>query len=47
MKTHRYTQIIVPIDRFISRLSPKAKMLVGVLEGGLFLVLLSSVIFHM
>lgn len=46
MRNYRYTQIIQPIDRYVSRLTPKAKMLLRVLEGSLVLVLLSSIVFY-
>ena len=46
MKTHRYTQIIVPLDRYISQLAPQKQRLVNLLEGSLVLVLLTSVIFY-
>lgn len=46
MKTHRYTQIIVPIDRYVSRLTPQARKLLGVLEGGLVLLLISTVVLY-
>jgi hypothetical protein len=32
MKTHRYNQIIMPLDRYLNRLTPAAKRLVGLLE---------------
>lgn len=43
MKNHRYTQIIVPLDRYVNRLTPQARKFLGVLEGGLFLALFVSV----
>lgn len=43
MKTHRYTQIIVPLDRYINRLTPQARKFLSVLEGGLILILVVSV----
>jgi len=46
MKNLRYTELRVPIDRYISRLTPKAKLLLGMLEGGLFLVLFTSVLLY-
>jgi hypothetical protein len=46
MKTHRYNQIIMPLDRYLNRLTPAAKRLVGLLEGGLLLLLLTSVLFY-
>jgi hypothetical protein len=46
MKNLRYTELLVPIDRYISRLTPKAKLLLGMLEGGLFLVLFTSVLLY-
>jgi|GEM_PF-480349 hypothetical protein len=45
MTNHRYTQIIVPIDRYLNRLTPKAKKLVVLLEGGLLLALFTSIVF--
>jgi len=47
MKLHRYTQIIMPVDRYISQLAPRVRKLVIVMEGGLVLVLLTSVLFYM
>lgn len=47
MTNHRYTQVIVPIDRYIESLTPRAKVWVNVLEGSLFLILLTSVVFYM
>ncbi|NQV68623.1 MAG: hypothetical protein HQ498_01220 [Pseudohongiella sp.] len=46
MTNHRYTQIIVPIDKFVNRLTPRAKILLKMLEGSLLLVLLTSVVFY-
>lgn len=46
MKNLRYTELLVPIDRYVSRLPPKTKLLLGVLEGVLFLVLFISVVFY-
>lgn len=46
MKTHRYTQIILPLDRYLNRLTPAAKRFVGMLEGGLVLILMASVMFY-
>lgn len=46
MKNLRYTEILVPIDRYIRRLTPKAKLLLGMLEGGLFLLLFTSVVLY-
>lgn len=47
MKNLRYTEIIVPMERYVNRLTPKAKMLVRVLEGSLLLVLFISVVAYM
>ncbi|NKB32114.1 MAG: hypothetical protein GKR91_03355 [Pseudomonadales bacterium] len=46
MTNHRYTQIIVPMDRYVNRLTPKAKRLVAILEGSLLLLLFTSVVFY-
>lgn len=46
MRNYRYTQIILPIDRYVSRLTPKAKMLLRMLQGSLVLVLLTSIVFY-
>ncbi len=46
MTNHRYTQIIVPMDRYIKSLTPRAKLWVSVLEGSLVLVLLTSLVFY-
>jgi len=46
MKLHRYTQIILPLDRYVSRLAPHTRKLVNVLEGGLVLLLLITLQFY-
>lgn len=46
MTNHRYEQIIVPIDRYVNRLTPRARRWLALLEGGLLLVLATSVIFY-
>ncbi|GJM14226.1 MAG: hypothetical protein DHS20C12_26290 [Pseudohongiella sp.] len=46
MTNHRYTQIIVPMDKYVKSLTPRAKVLVSVLEGSLVLVLLTSLMFY-
>ena len=46
MTNHRYTQIIVPMDRYIKSLTPRARVWVSVLEGSLVLVLLTSLVFY-
>lgn len=46
MTNHRYTQIIVPMDRYVRSLTPRAKVLVSVLEGSLVLVLFISLVFY-
>jgi len=46
MPNHRYTQIIVPMDRYVRRLTPRAKRWVSVLEGSLLLVLFASMFFY-
>jgi len=46
MKLHRYTQIIVPIDRYVSQLAPRFKNVVILMEGGLALLLLTSLLLY-
>lgn len=46
MKNLRYTQILLPIDRYVARLTPKAKLVLRMLQGSLVLVLLTSVVFY-
>ena len=46
MANHRYTQITVPMDRYVRSLTPRAKVLVSVLEGSLVLVLFTSLVFY-
>lgn len=46
MTNHRYTQIIVPMDRYVKNLTPRAKVWVSILEGSLVLVLLTSLLFY-
>ena len=46
MTNHRYTQIIVPMDKYVRSLTPRAKFWVSVLEGSLVLILFTSLIFY-
>ena len=46
MTNHRYTQIIVPMDRYVRNLTPRANVWVSVLEGALVLVLFASLVFY-
>ncbi|MBL4581883.1 MAG: hypothetical protein JKY29_08705 [Gammaproteobacteria bacterium] len=46
MTNHSYTQVIVPMDKYVKNLAPRAKRWVSVLEGSLVLVLLTSLIFN-
>ena len=46
MTNHRYTQIIVPMDKYLQNLTPRGKVWVNVLEGSLTLVLLTSLVFY-
>lgn len=46
MTNHRYTQFMLPADRYVRRLTPKGKKLLVVAEGGLLLLLTTSVIFY-
>lgn len=46
MTNHRYTQIIVPMDKYVRSLTPRAKLLVSVLEGSLVLILFTSLVFY-
>ena len=43
---HRYTQILLPIDRYVAQLNSWQRGLVRVLEGFLLLMLVSSVMFY-
>lgn len=47
MTNHRYTQIIVPIDKYLRSLTPRGKAWVGVLESSLLIVLTMSLFFYM
>lgn len=46
MTNLRYTEIIVPMDKYVKNLTPRAKVWVRVLEGSLVLVLFTSLIFY-
>ena len=46
MANHRYTQITVPMDRYVRSLTPRAKVWVSGLEGSLVLVLFTSLVFY-
>jgi type II secretory pathway component PulM len=43
---YRYKQLLVPMDRYLRGLTPQAKRWVALAEGGLLLLLLTSVIFY-
>jgi len=43
---HRYRQVLVPLDRYVRKLTPKGRTLLAMAEGGLLLILLTSVIFY-
>ena len=46
MKNYRYEHLIMPINRYIEQLTPKARRLVKYVEGGLLLVLVTSIVFY-
>ncbi len=46
MTNHRYTQIIVPMDKYVRSLTPRARAWVTVLEVSLLLVLFASMFFY-
>ena len=46
MTNLRYTQMIVPMDKYVKSLTPKAKAWVSVLEGSLLLLLFISMFFY-
>ncbi len=46
MTNLRYTQIIVPMDKYVESLTPRAKVWLSVLEGSLVLVLFASLTFY-
>ena len=43
MNNHRYPEIILPINRFVRQMPPKAKQILALLEGSLLIVLAASV----
>lgn len=47
MSNHRYRQLILPLDRYLRTLTPRGRALLAMAEGGLLLVLLSSVLFYL
>ena len=47
MPNHRYTQIMAPAERYISRLSPTAKKVLVICEGSLLMLLVTSVHFYL
>lgn len=46
MKNLRYTELLKPMDIYFNRLTPAAKRFVHLLEGGLVIVLLTSLVFY-
>ena len=46
MTNHRYKQLLMPIDRYVRRLTPRGRTLFAMAEGGLFLILLASVFIY-
>lgn len=46
MTNLRYTQLIAPLDRYVHTLSPRARKLLALAEGLLFLLLTGSVLFY-
>jgi len=47
MTNHRYTELILPMDRYLRRLTPRARRLLALAEGSLLLLLISSVCFYL
>lgn len=47
MGNNRYTQFILPMDRYVRRLKPRARRLLALAEGGLLVSLVCSVIFYL
>jgi type II secretory pathway component PulM len=43
---YRYKQLLIPMDRYLRGLNPQAKRWLALAEGGLLLLLLTSVIFY-
>ncbi len=46
MTNYRYKQLLIPMDRYLRGLKPQARRWVALAEGGLLLLLLTSVIFY-
>lgn len=46
MTNHRYTQIIVPMDKYVKSLKPRERAWVGVLEVSLVGILFASMFFY-
>lgn len=46
MTNHRYRQILVPVNRYVGRMSPARKRLLAMVEGSLLLLLASSVMWY-
>lgn len=46
MTNHRYRQLLVPVNRYVGRMSPARKRLLAMLEGSLLLLLASSVMWY-
>ncbi len=47
MISHRYSDIIVPVNRYLSGLRPEGRRLLAALEGGLLAALVASVAFYL
>ncbi|MDA0689080.1 MAG: hypothetical protein O2948_10615 [Proteobacteria bacterium] len=46
MTNHRYRQILLPVNRYVGRMSPARKRLLAMVEGGLLVLLASSVMWY-
>ncbi len=46
MTNHRYTQVIVPMDKYVKSLSPRERAWLTLLEASLLLVLFASMFFY-
>lgn len=47
MISHRYSDIFIPVNRYLGGLGPEGRRLLAALEGGLLAALVAAVAFYL